>query len=705
MPRPAFTAQPEPPSPPSVRDHQVPSELSLSSLSVQGQSRHEVSDLLARAIHDFEDLLDQALSLARQAAELEDNGYASRRDSPDDTARGRLPGPNHAPPTLEPPAVKHREGQLLDQAGRTVARQPTYLSSQGNSSLSANANQSRVAARPFATDWANSTKNHASKTPRTDAADLNRLGKFDILDVPYSAVTPLKESHELLQRRDSKISERLSRSEIREYIKSQNQVPIEPRTSSQNGVPLFKGHKQRQSDRRAWREAGGNVFELRPSPEFTSLLDEADEPFAELALDPFRNSSVRSRRVSRIANIETEHEGLELRNTRHVDIYGETGSHFSRSCRHQPIARDWHIVRKRYTAAVTCINTALLGIVVGIYAGEVPALQYVLVDLHHWVILGNTFLYTGLAIPTLLLWPLPLLHGRKPYTVAALALALPLQIPQGVAVGAFRSPSNPSYRVLLLFCRGLSGFVLGFAAINFKMTLLDLFGASLMSSNPHQEVVYDDDLRRHGGGLGLWLGWWSWCTIGSISLGFFIGASIVESVNVTWGFWVSTFCIICVMLLNIVTPEVRRSSYRRTIAEIIKRDGDKMKRVARGEVKMHLRSRGPLWWGEEVKAGMELSWKMLKQPGFFILAIYLAWVHAQFTLVLMVSDPAPQEKKPRLTLIDSYSVHSSQNTTIIGQYMLVFAYLRWPLELCWQHRSRKLPISVVPDIIHKEQTV
>lgn len=619
------------------------SEPSLSSLSVQEPRRHEVSDLLARAIQDFEDLLDQALSLARQAAEQGDNGYAFRRNSPNDAASDLITGPTYIPAVLEAPALGRREVQRPGQAGVPVAHQPPSVSSHGNESLFANANHSRVAARPFVTDWTNCSRNVQSTTSRTDAVDQNRLGKFNIPDIPHSAVTPLKDPHELLQRRDSRISEQLSRSEIREYIKSQNRIPIKPRTSSQNRVHLFRGRKQRQSDNRAWRDDGSNVFELRPSPEITSLLDEIGETFAELALDPIRNSKVRSRRVSHIANTEDEHEGLDLRNTRHVDIHGETGLDFSRSCRHQPVARDWHIARKRYTAAVTCINTALLGIVIGIYAGEVPALQYVLVDFHHWVILGNTFLYAGLAITTLLFWPLPLLHGRKPYTVAALALALPLQIPQAVAVGAFRSPSNPSCRVLLLFCRGLSGFVLGFAAINFKMTLLDLFGASLMSSNPHQEVVYDDDLRRHGGGMGLWLGWWSWCTIGSISLGFFIGASIVESVNVTWGFWVSTFCIMCAMLLNIVTPEVRRSSYRRTIAEILKRDGDKMRRVARGEVKMHLRSRGPLWWGEEVKAGIELSWKMLKQPGFFILAIYLAWVHAQFTLVLMVSDPASQE--------------------------------------------------------------
>jgi hypothetical protein len=36
--------------------------------------------------------------------------------------------------------------------------------------------------------------------------------------------------------------------------------------------------------------------------------------------------------------------------------------------RKQPIARNWRTGKKRLTAAIACINTALLGIIVGIYA-------------------------------------------------------------------------------------------------------------------------------------------------------------------------------------------------------------------------------------------------------------------------------------------------------------------------------------------------
>lgn len=91
-----------------------------------------------------------------------------------------------------------------------------------------------------------------------------------------------------------------------------------------------------------------------------------------------------------------------------------------------------------------------------------------------------------------------------------------------------------------------------------------------------------------------------------------------------------------VLMLNIVAPEVRRSAFRRTIHEILGDDGG-FSRIGRGEVKMHLTGRGPYWWGEEVKAGVHLSLRMIRQPGFLVLALYSAWVYAQFTLVLMVS--------------------------------------------------------------------
>ena len=335
-------------------------------------------------------------------------------------------------------------------------------------------------------------------------------------------------------------------------------------------------------------------------------------------------------------NFVSQHsKHIDLNGCRHVDIKGPHDFNVHDTWSHQPVARDWTISRKRFAATIVCVNTALIGIVIGIYAGEVPAIQYVIVDLNHYTILGNVVLYLGLAIPNLFLWPLPLMHGRKPYTVMGLAAALCLQIPQGMAVSAFRSPYVSTYRQMLLLARAASGFALGFVNINQQASLLDVFGASLQSGNPHQEVVDPFDVRRHGGGIGLWLGLWSWCAVGSISVGFFVGTLIVDQADVAWGFWTSLLLMMMVLLLNVIGPETRRSAYRRTVAEVMGDEGH-ISRVSRGEIKMHLKSAGPYWWGEEVKAGMELCWRMFQQPGFAVLAIYIGWAYAHSTLILMV---------------------------------------------------------------------
>ncbi|MCJ1309477.1 hypothetical protein MMC25_003137 [Agyrium rufum] len=336
-----------------------------------------------------------------------------------------------------------------------------------------------------------------------------------------------------------------------------------------------------------------------------------------------------------VINITNPQERPSLKNVHHFSIRGPQGFSFRHSHKRAPIARDWSPRRKRYVAAVTCINTALLGILIGVYAGEVPAIQYAIADEHHYTILGNVLFYLGLAIPTALFWPLPLLHGRKPYTLAAMTILLPLQFPQAVVVGSFRSPSA-SYRTGLLLPRAFAGVAMGFANINFQTTLLDLFGASLQSGNPHQEIVDNNDVRRHGGGMGVWLGIWTWCYIGSIGLGFLIGALIISGLNVAWGFWFSIVLIAAVLILNVMTPEVRRSPYRRSTAEVSHGDGDVSRRIARGEVKMHLHSTGPKHWWEEVLAGHMLMLRMLKQPSFVIIALYIGWIYAQVVMVIIL---------------------------------------------------------------------
>lgn len=328
-------------------------------------------------------------------------------------------------------------------------------------------------------------------------------------------------------------------------------------------------------------------------------------------------------------------KGYSLKNRRHFSVREGHAFSLSRSRRRAPIARDWSKSRKRYVATVTCISTALMGLIIGIYAGEVPAIQYAIVDEHHYTILGNVVFFLGLAISTALFWPLPLLHGRKPYILAALALLLPLQFPQALSVGTARSPYVATYRVGLLLPRAIAGFIMGFANINFKTTLLDLFGASLQSSNPHQEMVNTDDVRRHGGGMGIWLGIWTWCSIGSIGVGFLVGAAIISGLDVSWGFWITIILTAFTLILNVLVPEVRRSAYRRSMAEV--RSGREVsRRIARGEIKMHIDSTGPIWWGEELAAGCKLCLRMLKQPGFLILSFYIGWIYGQIVMVIVL---------------------------------------------------------------------
>ncbi|KAM0212911.1 hypothetical protein ACHAQI_004431 [Fusarium lateritium] len=332
--------------------------------------------------------------------------------------------------------------------------------------------------------------------------------------------------------------------------------------------------------------------------------------------------------------LHNEH-GINLRKRSHVSLRDMQGFNLPKSHVRQPIARDWSPIRKRFVASVACLSTALIGVLLGIYTGLVPSIQYYIVDQSHVAVHGNTGCFLALALPSFFLWPLPLLHGRKPYIMSSLILAMPLLFPQAIAVSSQRLTNTTSWRVLLLVSRTLMGGSLGFASMNFHSILTDLFGASLMCRHPHQEIVDQFDARRHGGGMGVWLGIWTWCWIGSLGLGFLIGAAIIDKHPPAWGFYVSIMLIAVVLILNVVCPEVRRSAFRRSIAEV-RTGGDISRRLARGEVMMHRIKTGPKWWGQEAYHGVRLSLEMLEQPGFAVMAVYVAWIYAQVVLVIIL---------------------------------------------------------------------
>ena len=475
----------------------------------------------------------------------------------------------------------------------------------------------------------------------TDVAPFNANDWASSPREPLSVKAPTKEQHSFL---------------VRGLGEQQRRPIIQPRMSSMR-LPGRRARKVNHSDHLdTVMPNGGSESDSAPyiadfkndglqyHPVYRDVMAGGTEQAAKPGRwgIPPREDTIASLRDKEILTARAPHERQGSRHTHqslksknHLSIREPHGFSLSRSHRRAPIARDWSTGRKRFVASVTCITTALMGLVIGIYAGEVPAIQYALADEHHYTILGNVVFFIGLAATTSLLWPLPLLHGRKPYTLAALIILLPLQFPQALAVDASRSPYVSSYRVGVLLPRALSGLVMGLANINFKTTLLDLFGASLQSSNPHQEMVNENDVRRHGGGIGVWLGIWTWCSIMSIGVGFLIGAGIINGLNVSWGFWITIILNAAVLLLNVVTPEVRRSPYRRSMAEV--RTGtDISRRVARGEIKMHLESTGPKYWYEEVIAGYILNARMLKQPGFLVLALYQGWIYGQVVMVIVV---------------------------------------------------------------------
>lgn len=102
-----------------------------------------------------------------------------------------------------------------------------------------------------------------------------------------------------------------------------------------------------------------------------------------------------------------------------------------------------------------------------------------------------------------------------------------------------------------------------------------------------------------------------------------------------WGFYVSVVIIAVVLFLKIVCPEVRRSAFRRSIAEV-RTESDISRRLARGEIMMHRVKTGPKWWGQEVYHGIALSLEMLRQPGFVVLTLYSAWIYAQVVLIIVL---------------------------------------------------------------------
>ena len=558
-------------------------------------------------------------------------------------------------PTPYPPATRNASVVPPTEQEEPLKKQPSFGGGLGSApqrtfeqalerqDQQKSINSNGLLQPPASRDWAVPKRQPTMKTPEPDSMPL-------LPRQPTMAQAPLKEQNSILARKQNQSSHAWSEQTVHREINGSQKPTDQPRARTFKLRPRQK--YQGSTEALEMRTYGSS----REGPEAQDESD-SDDPESKHYKDVDKHvdttskargvASADSRRESTLSPLPDRHYESEdqghvkqgsIRNGRrsHFSIKEPQGFSLSRSHKRAPIARDWSDSRKRWTATIACISTALIGLIIGIYAGEVPAIQYAIVDEHHYTILGNVVLFIGLAISTFFFFPLPLLHGRKPYTLAALAILLPLQFPQALAVNTQRTPLVATYRVGLLLLRAIAGLIIGFANINFLSTLLDLFGASLQSSNPHQEEVDVNDVRRHGGGMGMWLGIWTWCFIGSIGLGFFIGAVIISGLDVSWGFWITIILTAAVLVLNVLAPETRRSAYRRSMAEV-RNGGEVSRRIARGEIKMHLDATGPIYWWEEVTAGQRLCLRMLKQPGFAILSLYLGWIYGQIVIVIVVS--------------------------------------------------------------------
>ncbi|KAI2463800.1 hypothetical protein F4781DRAFT_426066 [Annulohypoxylon bovei var. microspora] len=617
------------------------------------------------AVHNLERLLDEALSLASEVSEHDHCGY---------TDDGNLPDHLQNTSQLIQPDIHENIGSssedahepILDRTPQRVFVGAVEDFGHGCEALSSRWTDTRGLVRPdmrsgnirrssYPTEAAGERSHTTSREIRHHVSSDDSVLPMPPPDseIKRRCISPMPHAYDeddptgVIKLRGKDVP---NSREVREYIRVFHHPPITSRSSSRNLREISPEDDTRVHRTDTFPEVhrrdvdvcsldGGSDEVIDFSTQYNTK-ERQDTPGIKKSRRHHNQdaSATKTRAPQGQAAPKRTHElrNISLRRRSHVSIRDGQRFSLTKSVKRQPtIARDWSPIRKRFVASVACLSTALIGVLVGIYAGLVPSMQYYIADFHHYTILGNVGMYLGMALSNFLCWPLPLLHGRKPYIVCSLCVAMPLLFPQAIAVSVPRSPYTSAWRWALLLPRALMGCALGFANMNFHSILTDLFGASLMSSNPHQEVVDRYDVRRHGGGLGVWLGIWTWCFIGSLGIGFLVGAIVIDNLQPSWGLYISIMLIAVVLILNVISPEVRRSAWRRSVAEV--RTGSAVsRRVARGEIMMHRVKDGPKWWGQEMYHGVALSFEMLRQPGFVVMAIYSAYLYAQVVLVIIL---------------------------------------------------------------------
>lgn len=296
-------------------------------------------------------------------------------------------------------------------------------------------------------------------------------------------------------------------------------------------------------------------------------------------------------------------------------------------------AQDWPPGMKGYAAAVACLSSTTIGAVTGIHSGLTPMTQDDVQDNDIWVALGSTWCFLGMALSTVLFWPLPSLHGRKPYILGGLAMALVLLIPQSLEMASEHPYGIEWRKEALLVTRGVMGACLGIAGMNFYSTLLELFGTSITTSY-QPRAAKDGDTRRPGDGMGVWLGFYSWSWISSLSLGFANGEVIANYCPPVWRLFASIGLLFLTLVLNVLVPDSRSTPYRRAATEGRARPAGLTEPLV-GEAMPRRVWKGLSLGAREVYNGALVSLEMLRQPRFLVLTLYTGWVYALVVLTML----------------------------------------------------------------------
>src|SRR5690606_29782268 len=138
-------------------------------------------------------------------------------------------------------------------------------------------------------------------------------------------------------------------------------------------------------------------------------------------------------------------------------------------------------------------------------------------------------------------------------------------------------------------------------------------------------------------------------------LGYVFGSLVAVNLHPSWGFWFVAIAGAGVLLLVVLTPETRpvvrggierRWHSRGKDIEAAAGAGGGMggypphHHTGRAELHLTVYGAEAKWWWREVFSGWMLMARMLSQPGFIVLLLFVSWGYglARMTLYLLIES-------------------------------------------------------------------